>query len=127
MVQGNHDWNFGSPDAFVLDEQDQVVASEGHWVWADEREGHGPVEIRAEAEAGPLAPLYDGRAEEAQAWSADVGGLRFVGIDNSHYQVTPEQTRVLQTALELQPEEGQEVSSDNDRSHNPAVVVVLTL
>ena len=110
LCQGNHDWNFGSPDAFVLDEQDQVVASEGHWVWADEREGHGPVEIRAEAEAGPLAPLYDGRAEEAQAWSADVGGLRFVGIDNSHYQVTPEQTRVLQTALELQPEEGQEVS-----------------
>ena len=58
-----------------------------------------------------MAPLYGGRAEEAQAWSADVGGLRFVGIDNSHYQVTPEQTRVLQTALELQPEEGQEVSS----------------
>ena len=125
---------FGSPDAFVLDQQDQVVASEGHWVWADEREGHGPVEIRAEAEAGPLAPLYGGRAEEAQAWSADVGGLRFVGIDNSHYQVTPEQTRVLQTALELQPEEGQEVSSSQPAGatipgshHNPReAAAVLT-
>ena len=38
---------------------------------------------------GCLAPLYQDRP--GLAWTHDIGGLRFVGVDNSLYQVDEQQ------------------------------------
>jgi hypothetical protein len=51
------------------------------------------------ARSGALGPLHGGRP--ALAWRWDVGGLRFVGVDNSHYQVSAAQHAVLVEALKL--------------------------
>ena len=94
-TSGNHDWAYGRPSSYeVEDRTGQVVSSAGEWVYAPDCPAE---ELRAEAQRGVNARLYSGRVPSA--WTEEVGGMLFVGIDNSTYQVTAAQHATLKGAL----------------------------
>ena len=67
-VAGNHDWHYEG----MAGSLEELRAT-----WIDKR----------------LKPLYRGNAPLMSAY--DVGGIRFLAIDNSHYQILPEQLEFL--------------------------------
>lgn len=95
-VSGNHDWAYSAGGG-----TGQLTGSAGSWVTQEEVGLVGLEAIRAKEIGGALAPLYQNRP--GVAWTHDSGGLRFVGIDNSTYQVGVDQHAVLSAALNLEP------------------------
>ncbi|QDT02179.1 Calcineurin-like phosphoesterase superfamily domain protein [Rubripirellula lacrimiformis] len=71
-VAGNHDWHYEGMDG-TLDE------------------------LRAEWIERRLKPLYQGRNPLMAAY--DLHGVRFVAIDNSHYEILPEQLEFFRTQV----------------------------
>ena len=96
FISGNHDWAYSAGGG-----TGQLAGSSGPWVTQDEVGLSGLEAMRAGEIGGALAPLFGGR--HGTAWAHDVGGLRFVGVDNSHYQVDATQHAVLLDALRLEP------------------------
>ena len=88
---------YGQPVKFDVDDSGQVVSSAGEWVFTDAEAQGGVEAVRHLSRQAVLAPLYRGRRPDA--WKENIGGIIFVGIDNSTYQVSPSQHQVLREAL----------------------------
>ena len=73
------------------------MSSAGEWVFTDAEAQGGVEAVRHLSRQAVLAPLYRGRRPDA--WKENIGGIIFVGIDNSTYQVSPSQHQVLREAL----------------------------
>lgn len=99
-VAGNHDWAYSAGGG-----SGRLAGSVGpcHRVTQETVGLAGLEEMRAREIGGPLAPLFGDRPGLAWTSTSDAGGLRFVGLDNSHYQVDDAQHAVLRAALELGP------------------------
>ena len=97
-VAGNHDWAYSAGGG-----SGRLAGSVGPWVTQETVGLAGLEEMRAREIGGPLAPLFGDRPGLAWTSTSDAGGLRFVGLDNSHYQVDDAQHAVLRAALELGP------------------------
>ena len=84
FISGNHDWSFSSTADDLADMHPDLSPEELRALWVEEK--------------GHLLPLYEGR--DPLCWSADIAGLRFIGIDNSTYQISAAQLESFEAALD---------------------------
>jgi predicted phosphodiesterase len=73
-VSGNHDWQHSPPLPGA------------------------PDEVRAGGRARALQPFFGEGGDEPSHWSKDIGGVRFIGIDNSSMRVNAEQLQFFERA-----------------------------
>ena len=82
FISGNHDW------------QHCPISLEGV--------AHGSDRLRREWRARALPALFP-PGRDMSHWHEDIGGLRFIGIDNSTNYITPEQLAWFQTTTAQSP------------------------
>lgn len=80
---GNHDWSYSSSADDLKDRPPELSAEQLRDDWVQCK--------------GYLLPLFEGCSP--LCWSADIAGLRFVGVDNSTYQVSESQLATFKEVM----------------------------